>query len=68
MEYYKPHEKVTSDLESFIVPGLSDKIELTTSQLPVFGRQSNGEDQQTEDANWNRTSKTGPKLNRNRSV
>ena len=51
MERYKPHEKVTSDLEPFIVPGLSDRIELTTSQLPVFGRQSHGEDQQTEDTN-----------------
>jgi len=68
MEYYKPNEKVTFDLEPFIVPGLSDKIELTTSQLSVFRRQSHGEDQQTEDANRNRTSKTGPKLNRNRSV
>jgi hypothetical protein len=50
MEHYKPHEKVTSDLEPFIIPGLSDRIELTTSQLSVFGRQSHGEDQQTEDA------------------
>ena len=39
------------DRKPFIVPGLSDRIELTTSQLPVFGRQSQGEDQQTEDTN-----------------
>jgi len=44
MEHYKPHEKVTSDLEPFIIPGISDRIELTTSQLLVFGRQSHGED------------------------
>lgn len=42
MERYKPHEKVTSDLDPFIVPGLSDRIELTTSQLPVFGGQPHG--------------------------
>jgi len=48
MERYKFHEKVTSDLEPFIVPGLSDKIELITSQLLVFGRQSHGKDQQIE--------------------
>ena len=36
------HEKVTSDLEPFIVPGLPDRIELTTSQLPFLGRPPNG--------------------------
>jgi len=51
MERYKPYEKVTYDSEPFIVPGISDRIELTTSQLPVFGRQSHGENQQTEDTN-----------------
>jgi abscisate beta-glucosyltransferase len=42
MERYEPHEKVTSDLEPFIVPGLPDGIELTTSQLPFLGRPPNG--------------------------
>nr|TKS08108.1 abscisate beta-glucosyltransferase-like [Populus alba] len=42
MERYKPHEKVTSDLEPFIVSGLPDGIELTTSQLPFLGRPPNG--------------------------
>lgn len=42
MERYKPHEKVTSDLEPFIIPGLPDGIELTTSQLPFLGRPPNG--------------------------
>jgi hypothetical protein len=51
MERYKSYEKVTYDLEPFIVPGLSNRIELTTSQLPVFGRQSHCENQQTEDTN-----------------
>lgn len=36
---YKPHEKVSSDYEPFVVPGLPDKIELTSSQLPVCARQ-----------------------------
>ncbi|KDP25003.1 hypothetical protein JCGZ_23986 [Jatropha curcas] len=39
LERYKPHEKVNSDLEPFIVPGLPDRIELTRSQLPFFHRQ-----------------------------
>ncbi|KAL5857907.1 hypothetical protein ACOSQ3_005365 [Xanthoceras sorbifolium] len=37
---YKPNEKVTSDYEPFVVPGLPDLIELTRSQLPKFARQS----------------------------
>ncbi|CAK7329910.1 unnamed protein product [Dovyalis caffra] len=41
LERCKPHEKMTSDLEPFIVPGLPDRIELTTSQLPFFGTQPN---------------------------
>ncbi|GAV71861.1 UDPGT domain-containing protein [Cephalotus follicularis] len=36
---YKPHEKVGSDFEPFVVPGLPDRIELTRSQLPFFARQ-----------------------------
>lgn len=36
---YKPHEKVSSDYEPFVVPGLPDKIELTSSLLPVGARQ-----------------------------
>ncbi|XP_028783106.1 abscisate beta-glucosyltransferase-like [Neltuma alba] len=33
---YGPHEKLGSDLEPFVVPGLPDPIELTRSQLPPF--------------------------------
>ncbi|MCL7034802.1 hypothetical protein MKW94_027912 [Papaver nudicaule] len=32
---YKPHEGLTSDGETFVVPGLPDKIEMTRSQLIV---------------------------------
>ncbi|OVA19029.1 UDP-glucuronosyl/UDP-glucosyltransferase [Macleaya cordata] len=31
---YKPYEGITSDKESFVVPGLPDKIEMTMSKLP----------------------------------
>ncbi|EOY08012.1 UDP-Glycosyltransferase superfamily protein [Theobroma cacao] len=31
----KIHEKVSDDLESFVVPGLPDRIELTKAQLPT---------------------------------
>lgn len=37
-----PHEKVASDYEPFVVPGLPDRIELTRSQLPPFARQKSG--------------------------
>ena len=40
MERYEPHEKVTSDLEPFIVPGLPDGIELT---MCLVDRQNVGE-------------------------
>ncbi|GLU09217.1 hypothetical protein SLE2022_260900 [Rubroshorea leprosula] len=33
---FKPHEKVDSDYEPFLVPDLPDRIELTKSQLPMF--------------------------------
>ena len=39
---YEPHEKVGSDYEPFLVPGLPDRIELTRSQLPVFLRDKSG--------------------------
>ncbi|XP_065872042.1 abscisate beta-glucosyltransferase-like [Euphorbia lathyris] len=41
---FKPHEneKVESDYEPFIVPGIPDRIELTRSQLPSFARHNNG--------------------------
>ena len=39
---YEPHEKVGSDYESFLVPGLPDRIELTRSQLPIFVRDKSG--------------------------
>lgn len=31
-----PHEKTEDDLESFLIPGLPDKIEMTRSQLPDY--------------------------------
>ncbi|CAN4095370.1 unnamed protein product [Withania somnifera] len=34
LKKYAPHEKVNSDSESFLVPGLPDKIEMKRSQLP----------------------------------
>ncbi|KAF5745607.1 abscisate beta-glucosyltransferase-like [Tripterygium wilfordii] len=36
---YKPYEKVGSDYEPFVVPGLPDRIELTRSKLPPGTRQ-----------------------------
>jgi abscisate beta-glucosyltransferase len=36
IERYRPHEKLIFDLKSFIVPGHSDRIELNTSQLPLW--------------------------------
>ncbi|KAI9181170.1 hypothetical protein LWI28_012110 [Acer negundo] len=39
MGKFKPHEKVGSDYEPFVVPGLPDLVELTRSQLPKFARQ-----------------------------
>ncbi|KAJ8539520.1 hypothetical protein K7X08_013772 [Anisodus acutangulus] len=34
LKLYTPHEKVSSDSESFLIPGLPDKIEMKRSQLP----------------------------------
>ncbi|KAF3655572.1 putative low-temperature-induced cysteine proteinase-like [Capsicum annuum] len=34
LNVYTPHEKVSSDSESFMIPGLPDKIEMKRSQLP----------------------------------
>lgn len=39
MGRYKSHEKVGSDMEPFVAPGLPDRIESTRSQLPLFARQ-----------------------------
>ncbi|OVA19027.1 UDP-glucuronosyl/UDP-glucosyltransferase [Macleaya cordata] len=33
LKCYKPYEGITSDKETFVVPGLPDKIEMTRSQL-----------------------------------
>ncbi|KAL5705633.1 hypothetical protein ACHQM5_023912 [Ranunculus cassubicifolius] len=35
---YAPQDKVESDTEAFVIPGLPDKIEFTKSQLPHRGR------------------------------
>jgi abscisate beta-glucosyltransferase len=37
-----PHEKLGSDYEPFLVPGLPDRIKLTRSQLPPFSRGKSG--------------------------
>ncbi|MCL7030308.1 hypothetical protein MKW94_001509 [Papaver nudicaule] len=34
LDCYKPFEDITSDTETFVVPGLPDKIEMTRSQVP----------------------------------
>ncbi|KAA8528508.1 hypothetical protein F0562_035863 [Nyssa sinensis] len=34
IKIYSPHEKIQSDTESFVIPGLPDKIEITRAQLP----------------------------------
>ncbi|MCD7470807.1 hypothetical protein HAX54_010957 [Datura stramonium] len=34
LKLYTPHEKVSSDSESFLIPDLPDKIEMKRSQLP----------------------------------
>ncbi|XP_059447430.1 abscisate beta-glucosyltransferase-like [Corylus avellana] len=39
---YAPQEKVGSDHEPFLVPGLPDPIVLTRSQLPPFAREKSG--------------------------
>ncbi|KAF5444357.1 hypothetical protein F2P56_036842 [Juglans regia] len=39
---YVPHERVGSDYEPFVVPGVPDRIELTRSQLPPFAREKSG--------------------------
>jgi abscisate beta-glucosyltransferase len=39
---HTPHEKVGSDYEPFLVPGLPDRIELTRSQLPPFAGENSG--------------------------
>ena len=40
---YVPHEKVASDTEAFVLPGLPDKIELKRSMLPDYAKsQSHG--------------------------
>lgn len=38
---YVPHEKVKSDSEVFVVPGLPDPITITRSQLPDYSREQN---------------------------
>ncbi|OVA19028.1 UDP-glucuronosyl/UDP-glucosyltransferase [Macleaya cordata] len=38
---YKPYEGITSDKESFVVPGLPDKIEMPMSQLPDYFKVTN---------------------------
>ncbi|XP_057963673.1 abscisate beta-glucosyltransferase-like isoform X2 [Malania oleifera] len=39
---HAPHEKVDSDFEPFLLPGLPNRIELTRSQLPIFVRTGPG--------------------------
>ncbi|KAL6221190.1 hypothetical protein ACLB2K_008942 [Fragaria x ananassa] len=51
---FAPQEKVGSDSEPFVVPGLPDPVELTKSQLPVFARNKSGPDKfgQLEDKSF----------------
>lgn len=39
---YRPHEKVVSDTETFVLPGLPDKVELKRSMLPDYVNTENG--------------------------
>ncbi|PON88091.1 UDP-glucuronosyl/UDP-glucosyltransferase [Trema orientale] len=39
---HKPHEKVSSDSEPFIIPNFPDQIEITRDQLAEFVRYDNG--------------------------
>ncbi|KAF2286095.1 hypothetical protein GH714_010308 [Hevea brasiliensis] len=34
IECYRPHDSISSETETFVVPGLPDQVELTRSQLP----------------------------------
>ncbi|KAI8001982.1 Soyasapogenol B glucuronide galactosyltransferase [Camellia lanceoleosa] len=36
LKLYAPHEKVQSETETFVVPGLPDEIEMTRSQLQDY--------------------------------
>eukprot|EP00262_Sarcandra_glabra_P015081 TRINITY_DN4576_c0_g1_i1.p1 TRINITY_DN4576_c0_g1~~TRINITY_DN4576_c0_g1_i1.p1 ORF type:complete len:514 (+),score=50.53 TRINITY_DN4576_c0_g1_i1:76-1542(+) len=36
LKRYAPHDKVASDTEPFVVPGLPDPIEMTRFQMPVY--------------------------------
>ncbi|KAK9286354.1 hypothetical protein L1049_014748 [Liquidambar formosana] len=39
---HAPHEKVNSDYDPFVIPGLPDRIEMTRSQIPNFFRNRTG--------------------------
>ncbi|XP_027340917.1 soyasapogenol B glucuronide galactosyltransferase-like [Abrus precatorius] len=41
IEEFSPHTKVNSDSESFLLPGLPHKLEMTRSQLPDWVREPN---------------------------
>ncbi|XP_027340913.1 soyasapogenol B glucuronide galactosyltransferase-like [Abrus precatorius] len=41
IEEFSPHTKVNSDSESFLLPGLPHKLEMTRSQLPNWLREPN---------------------------
>ncbi|XP_042518175.1 scopoletin glucosyltransferase-like [Macadamia integrifolia] len=43
LRLFTPHEKVQSDTEPFLVPGLPDRITMTRSQLPPFVNDPNSE-------------------------
>ncbi|XP_024165198.1 abscisate beta-glucosyltransferase [Rosa chinensis] len=51
---FRPHEKLGSDSEPFVVPGLPDRVELTKSQMPIFSRNKSGPDKfgQLEDKSF----------------
>ncbi|GMH16305.1 hypothetical protein Nepgr_018146 [Nepenthes gracilis] len=43
LQRFSPHEKVDSDDEPFVIPGLPDRIELTGSQLAPFEKSKDNE-------------------------
>ncbi|PON88093.1 LOW QUALITY PROTEIN: UDP-glucuronosyl/UDP-glucosyltransferase [Trema orientale] len=42
LNMYKPHNKVSSDLEHFVIPNLPDEIEFTRSRVPEFEKRDDG--------------------------
>ncbi|KAE8727927.1 hypothetical protein F3Y22_tig00005154pilonHSYRG00066 [Hibiscus syriacus] len=41
LSHYQPHKRITSETETFVVPGLPDEVKLTRSQLPDIVKNRN---------------------------